>query len=65
MADLDIDYDRAAAAFDTHVDNCPQCLAGRGCPEGDDAAEREYRAWRAILRADAEVDRPRGRSRAW
>ena len=48
MSDPTTDYARAATDLDGHVDNCPQCLSGRGCADGDDIAEREYRTWRAL-----------------
>jgi hypothetical protein len=28
-----------------HTAGCPDCTSGRGCPDGDDAAEAEFRAF--------------------
>lgn len=40
-------YSDAATRLDDHLKHCPYCGAGLSCSDGDDAAEREYRTWRA------------------
>ena len=45
-------YQRAGRALDDHLATCPHCQCGQGCPDGDDTAEAEYRAWRDWARED-------------
>jgi hypothetical protein len=45
-------YERAGRALDDHLASCPACQSGHGCPDGDDTAEQEYRAWRDWSRED-------------
>jgi hypothetical protein len=45
-------YDAAAADLDEHLQLCPRCATGLSCSAGDDAAEREFRSWRALQRTD-------------
>jgi hypothetical protein len=40
-------YRDAAQRMDAHVDECPMCTNGQPCGAGDQAAENEFRAWRA------------------
>jgi hypothetical protein len=41
-------YDGVAAAMDGHLVTCGMCRAGLTCPDGDDVAEAEYRAYRDL-----------------
>lgn len=50
MTDPATMYASAAADLDTHLRDCPQCSTGRACPDGDDIAEREFRASRQLHR---------------
>jgi hypothetical protein len=45
-------YEHAGRALDNHMDNCPMCQSGHGCPDGDDTAEEEFRAYRDWARED-------------
>jgi hypothetical protein len=46
------EYRRAGSRLDRHIDSCSLCSEGTGCPAGDSAAEKEFRAWREWERAD-------------
>ena len=46
------EYRRAGAGLDRHIASCVFCADGEGCPAGDSAAEKEFRAWRDWERAD-------------
>jgi hypothetical protein len=50
-------YERAGRALDNHVEGCPKCQAGHGCPDGDDTAEEEFRAYRDWAREDPDGSR--------
>jgi hypothetical protein len=52
----------ADAELADHVDSCPNCLTGRACGDGDDAAEREYRGWAQYR--DSSPDQARAYRRA-
>jgi hypothetical protein len=41
-------YQLAGTNLDRHLAACPLCTTGRACPDGDNAAEAEYRAWRRL-----------------
>ena len=56
MTDRYAEYMDAATELDTHLNNCVSCAIGRGCPTGDDIAEREFRADRKLRRRDQEGD---------
>jgi hypothetical protein len=45
-------YQLAGQALDEHMNSCPACRSGRGCPDGDDSAEEEFHAYRAWSRED-------------
>jgi hypothetical protein len=49
----------AIAAVEAHLASCPSCAAGRGCPDGDDVVQAEYRA-QAAVDATAHLARPTG-----
>jgi hypothetical protein len=44
------DYAAASNDMDEHVDECEACATGRFCPQGDDYAEAEYRAYARVRR---------------
>jgi hypothetical protein len=50
MSDPRATYQTAAADMDRHMGECDLCSAGIGCPDGDDTAEREFRAFLALER---------------
>lgn len=56
MTDPYADYMDAAVELDTHLDQCVSCAIGRGCPDGDDLAEREFRTDRKLRRREPRGD---------
>ena len=50
MSQARANYEAAAAEMDRHMGECDLCAVGIGCPAGDDAAERELRAFIALDR---------------
>jgi hypothetical protein len=45
-------YRRSGARLDDHLATCPTCSVGVACPDGDDKATNEYRAFREWQRDD-------------
>jgi hypothetical protein len=58
------EYESAATGLDDHLAHCPQCRAGYGCADGDDAAEAEYRAYMTLRHFEPDEAKNWGRGRA-
>jgi hypothetical protein len=56
-------YRRSGDRLDEHLNNCPTCSIGVACPDGDDRATSEYRAWREWQRDDPDGARAAQRDR--